>query len=158
MGTKSSVMLIKSNTNSYIREVYTQYRTLETEKIHTSSPLAVANFIKSMIGDECRECFCVLGVNNRNYVVNFHKVSIGTNCEAIVHPREVFISAILSGCNGIIITHNHPSGVIEPSKQDIDTTTRLSGAGKIIGIPLMDHIIIGFDNFGYYSMKEHDYI
>ena len=145
----------KKKYNSYIREVETKYRTLNTERIHVSSPHAVANFIRAEIGDLDRESFCVLGVNNKNYVVMFKVISVGTVTESIVHPREVFRDAITASCSGIIITHNHPSGVLEPSRQDITTTERLVGAGKIIGISVMDHIIVWFDNFGYHSMNEH---
>jgi len=83
-------------------------------------------------------------------------VSIGTITEAIVHPREVFRDAIKEAGSGIIVTHNHPSGNASPSKQDIDTTKRLVEAGKIVGIPLLDHIIL--TNSSYYSMKENGYM
>ena len=83
-------------------------------------------------------------------------VSIGTITEAIVHPREVFRDAIREGGSGIIVTHNHPSGNPSPSKQDIETTRRLIEAGKIVGIPLVDHIILTDSTF--YSMKENGYI
>lgn len=83
-------------------------------------------------------------------------ISIGTITEAIVHPREVFRDAIREGGSGIIVTHNHPSGILTPSRQDIETTRRLVEAGKIVGIPVVDHIIL--TNSSFYSMKENGYI
>lgn len=82
----------------------------------------------------------------------------GTVSESIVHPREVFGAAILGNCSGIIIAHNHPSGTLTPSRQDLETTMRPVDAGKIIGIPIIDHIIIGFNSANYYSLKEEGHI
>ena len=145
--------------NSFIREIEVKFKTLDTEKIHTSTPEAVARFIEDRIGNECREHFVILCINPKNMIVGYSLISIGTVSEAIIHPREVFIAAIMTKASGIIIAHNHPSGVIMPSAEDRTTTSRLCEAGKIIGIPLIDHIIVGFDNNGsYYSMKENGYI
>ena len=142
----------------FIREVHMTFKTLNTRRIHTSSPNAVAEFLISELGDKCSEHFVVLMVNNKNMIVKMDVISIGTVAEAIVHPREVFRSAVKPLASGIIIAHNHPSGVIAPSKQDIETTKRIYEAGKIMGIPLMDHIIVGFDTHEFYSMKENGYM
>jgi DNA repair protein RadC len=92
-------------------------------------------------------------------VVSYSVISVGTVSEAIVHPCEVFLSAVLTLASGVIVAHNHPSGNHLPSKQDIETTKRLAEAGRIMGIQLVDHIIIGFNNAGdFYSMKENGYI
>ncbi|PKL19580.1 MAG: DNA repair protein RadC [Spirochaetae bacterium HGW-Spirochaetae-5] len=149
---------IKKSSSLYVRELTTKYKTLNTERIHVSDPGKVANFIREQIGEENREHFSVLGINTKNVVVIYHNVSIGTVDQSIVHPREVFTAALLSGCSGIIVTHNHPSGIVAPSKQDIEVTRRISEAGKVMGIPLVDHIIVGFDNPEYYSMKENGYL
>lgn len=145
---------IKKSSSLYVRELKTKYKSLNTERIHINDPGKVSDFIREQIGEENREHFSILGINNKNMVVIYHNVSVGTATESIVHPREVFTAAILSGCSGIIITHNHPSGNLTPSKQDIEVTKRITEAGKVLGIPLIDHIIVGFDNPGYYSMKE----
>jgi DNA repair protein RadC len=150
--------ITKLSTSSYIREVKITYKTLKTKRIHVSSPNAVKNFLIELLGNECKENFAVLLVNNKNMLVKCDIISRGTVSEAIVHPREVFVSACRSLASGIIICHNHPSGVLNPSKQDIDTTRRLVECGKIMGIPLMDHIIVGFDTEEYYSMKENGYV
>jgi DNA repair protein RadC len=148
---------IRKSSVSYIREIQTTYRALDTERIKISSPASVVDFLQEMIGSASREIFVVLCVNNKNDIVNYYPVSIGTATEAVVHPREVFYTAVDSAASGIIVAHNHPSGTLEPSRQDIQTTERLKEAGKIMGIPLLDHIIVAFDN-GYYSMKEHGHV
>jgi len=81
-------------------------------------------------------------------------VSTGTLATASVHPRDVFQRAILANAAAIICVHNHPSGIPEPSKDDIFLTKRLNEAGKYIGIDVLDHVII-VDDVTYYSMKEH---
>jgi len=140
-----------AKTTKYIREIKTSFKSLKTETIHLSNPQAVYNFLKERIGNETKENFVMLGLNNNNMVVVYHVVSVGTITESIVHSREVFFPAISALCSGIIISHNHPSGVTYPSDQDVVTTKRLVESGKILGIPVLDHIIIGN---GYFSMKE----
>ena len=142
----------------FIREVVIKYKALSTRKIHTSSPRAVADFLIQELSEQCSEHFAVLMVNNKNMIVKMDIISKGTVSEALVHPREVFRSAVKPLASGIIIAHNHPSGNPYPSKQDIETTKRIHECGKIMGIPLLDHIIVGFDTAEYYSMKENGYI
>jgi len=127
-----------------------------TDLKHISSPNAVWNLLLPEIACLQKEEFRVLVVNNKNMLLKKSIVSIGTITEAIVHPREVFRDAIRESGSGIIVTHNHPSGNAAPSRQDIDTTKRLVEAGKIVGIPLLDHIIL--TNESYYSMKENGYM
>jgi DNA repair protein RadC len=81
-------------------------------------------------------------------------VTSGGLSSSIVHPREVFQRAILQGAAAIILCHNHPSGSTEPSQDDIKVTNKLVQAGKIVGIEVLDHIIIGDSSFR--SMKQHD--
>lgn len=145
---------IKRKSSLYVRELSTKYKALKTPVTQLNSPQTVADFLKDKIGNECKENFVVLGVNNKNEVMIFSKISTGTVSESIVHPREVFGAAILGNCSGIIISHNHPSGTLTPSRQDITTTKRLKEAGEIMGIPVIDHIIIGFNSDNYYSFKE----
>ena len=127
-----------------------------TDLKHISSPNAVWNLLLPEIACLQKEEFRVLVVNNKNMLLKKSIVSVGTITEAIVHPREVFRDAIKESGSGIIVTHNHPSGNAFPSRQDIDTTKRLVDAGKIVGIPLLDHIIL--TNSSYYSMKENGYM
>jgi DNA repair protein RadC len=95
-------------------------------------------------------------LNTKNSVISIKDISIGSLNSSIVHPREVFIEAIKNSSASIIICHNHPSGDPIPSKEDIDVTKRVYEAGKIIGIDLIDHIIIGDGK--YISMKERNII
>ena len=93
---------------------------------------------------------CCLDTKNEPNCINV--VSIGTLNSSLVHPREVFKASILSNSNSIILAHNHPSGSVNPSSEDIKVTKRICEAGDILGIKLLDHIIISDDN--YISIKE----
>ena len=157
---KKSITAIKKDTRSMIREVVIQFKPLDTERIKVDNPAKVSEFISEKIGNDARENFILLCIGNKNEVVSYSVISVGTITEAIVHPREVFIPAIMTKASGIIVAHNHPSGVNLPSRQDIETTKRLAEAGKVIGIPLVDHIIVGFNHpaGSFYSMKENGYI
>ena len=98
------------------------------------------------------EHFVSLHLNTKFEVIGLHEVSHGTLSASLVHPREVFNRAIKRSAASLIVVHNHPSGHIDPSREDINITKRLFEAGQLIGIPLIDHIIIGRDK--YYSFKE----
>lgn len=104
------------------------------------------------VGEEAQEVFGVLILNIKNKIVAMHEISRGTLNSSMVHPREVFKPAVLHNAAAIICFHNHPSGDPEPSKEDIKITNRLIEAGKIIGIEIFDHIIVGDDR--YVSLKE----
>ena len=79
----------------------------------------------------------------RHHVLAFPEISRGTLSTSLVHPREVFRPAVISGAASIIVVHNHPSGDPTPSKEDEVVTRRLARAGEILGIPLIDHLVIG---------------
>lgn len=104
------------------------------------------------VEEEAQEVFGILILNTKNKIVAVHEVSRGTLNSSLVCPREVFKPAVLHNAAAIICFHNHPSGDPEPSKEDIKTTNRLVEAGKIMGIKIFDHIIVGDD--GYISLKE----
>lgn len=99
-----------------------------------------------------REHFVCLHLTARRTLLSMEVVSIGTVSETFVHPREVFKGAILANAESIIVAHNHPSGDPGPSRDDLSVTRRLLDAGRLIGIELVDHVIIGAD--GYVSLKE----
>jgi DNA repair protein RadC len=126
------------------------------ELTHISSPESVWLAVLPETAGLQKEEFRVLVLNSKNRILKKSVISVGTVSETIVHPREVFRDAIREGGSGIIITHNHPSGTLVPSKEDIATTERIAESGRIIGIPLLDHVIVT-DN-AYYSMKEGGYI
>jgi len=118
------------------------------------SPTEVYQAAKQLLAlhEEPEEHFCILCLNTKNKIVGVHTISIGSLNASIVHPREVFKAAMLNNASGIICLHNHPSGDPEPSRDDLEITRRLVEAGKIIGIEVLDHVIIGEQN--YLSMKE----
>lgn len=98
-----------------------------------------------------REHFDVIHLNARGVPVAIESVSVGTLSASLVHPREVFKAAIVSGAAAIIACHNHPSGDLEPSPEDVAATKRLARVGALVGIPLSDHLI--FAGGGYLSLK-----
>ncbi len=101
-----------------------------------------------------REQFVILHLNNRYALLKEEVVSVGIVDETVIHPRELFKAAIKESTSKIIIAHNHPSGDPLPSVNDKRTTKTLVEAGKIVGIPVIDHIIIAKN--GYYSFREHN--
>ena len=118
---------------------------------HISSPCDLIPFVNhyTMSG---KEHFLAVTLNGGHNIIQIHVVSIGTTNSAVVHPRDVFYEAIKENASAIIVCHNHPSGQVEPSEEDIDCTEKLLEASKIIGIPLLDHLIL--DCKGYYSFME----
>jgi DNA repair protein RadC len=117
------------------------------------SPQDGANVTSMFIGDEDREVFFVMCLNTKNQVVAVHRCHVGALNASLVTPREVFKSAILNNSASIIVSHQHPSGDVNPSREDIDVTKRLVECGRILGIEVLDHLIVN-DKAEYYSMKE----
>jgi DNA repair protein RadC len=106
----------------------------------------------SYIADKKQEYFLCISLNGANEVIGNRVVTVGLLNTNLVHPREVFVDAISDRAASVILTHNHPSGVLKPSPDDIAATRQLVDAGKILGIPVLDHIII--TKKGYLSLKE----
>jgi len=96
----------------------------------------------------------VVCLNGKNRVLAITTVFVGTLDTSLVHPREVFKEALRRTAKSIILVHNHPSGLPEPSKEDIEITKRIAQAGKVIGIEMLDHIIIGDGEFISLNEKE----
>lgn len=122
------------------------------EKITIKSPKDAADYVMVRLRDEMREHFLAMLLDTRHHVLALPVISVGNLNASVVHPREVFKQAILASAASVILLHNHPSGDPEPSREDIKVTANMMQAGQIIGIPVLDHIIIG-DN-RYISMKE----
>ena len=118
-----------------------------------NSPSVVYEVLKEYLDGADREKFVLLTLNVKNNITSITTVSVGSLSEATVHPREVFKTAILLNSASIIICHNHPSGDSTPSKADINITTRIKKKKKILGIELLDHIIIGDDNYCSFKAK-----
>jgi DNA repair protein RadC len=110
-------------------------------------------FRKAIPDNEGREHFLSFPLNTRNVPLGAYIVSVGTvNC-SIVHPREVFRVAVIENAASVIIAHNHPSGDPTPSEEDLAITRRLQEAGRLLGIEVLDHVIIGRMG-SFVSMKE----
>jgi DNA repair protein RadC len=102
-----------------------------------------------------REAFCIALLNTRHKVLVFHVVSVGNANHSIVHPREVFRPAIAVGAHAMIVAHHHPSGDATPSHEDRRITDRLTEAGELLGIAVLDHLVIGAERF--FSFSEGSY-
>lgn len=99
-----------------------------------------------------QEYFLSLYLDGANHLVDTKVISIGTLNQSLVHPREVFAYAVEKRCASIIVAHNHPSGILKPSSEDLSITQRLKESGIILGIELLDHLI--FTRDGFVSLKE----
>ena len=124
------------------------------EKIHLSCPQDVADFLMPRLRYAAKEQFVVILLNNKNKVIGTEVVSEGSLSSSIVHPREVYAPAILHHAAAIMVAHNHPSGDPNPSTEDTEVTRMLARSGKVLGIPMIDHVIIGDGN--YYSFLENE--
>ena len=102
---------------------------------------------ENLYADADRELFHVLMLDSKNTLIGATLISQGSLSSSVVHPREVFKAAILANSAAVILLHNHPSGCPEPSLEDRNCTSRLSEAGKILGIRVLDHIVIGQEVF-----------
>ena len=125
-----------------IREVAIRYvgaRRRVSEKI--SSPAEAARYFRRRIHDDAREHFVALYLDGRHRAIADAIISIGTATASLVHPREVFQPAIGLGACALLIGHNHPSGDPTPSAEDLEVTRRLADAGRILGVPVLDHIV-----------------
>ena len=130
-----------------VREGSTKY-----ENIKIETPFDAYVLLKNFLEDSDREKLLVVCLDTKNQPINICTVSVGTLNSSLVHPREVFKTAILSNSNQIMLAHNHPSGISAPSNEDKAMTSRIKDAGVILGIELIDHIIIGSNE--YFSFKE----
>lgn len=105
---------------------------------------------------ETKEHFIAIHLDTKNRIICVDTISIGSLTSSLVHPREVFKSVLLSSAASIALVHNHPSGTPEPSTDDINITKKLKEAGSFMGIPFIDHVIIG--NGSYLFLLEKGYL
>lgn len=127
------------------RRIQSQVRWLYDVKI--TSPKDVADIYIPILRDELKENFYILCLSSSNKIMRAEKISMGSLNASLVHPREIFKVAIENSSASIICIHNHPSGNPEPSNEDIAITKKLVEAGKLLDIPLFDHIIIAGNNY-----------
>ena len=111
---------------------------------------------EQLYSDADREQFHVLFLDSKNQLIGVNLVSQGSLASATVHPREVFKAAILANSAAIILTHNHPSGDPTPSREDHECTKRLCECGKLLGIKVLDHIVVG--QLSHYSFADAGFI
>ncbi|MCP3030457.1 DNA repair protein RadC [Halobacillus sp. A1] len=126
------------------------------ERYVIRSPEDGADFVMEEMRDLKQEHFICLFLNTKNQVIHRQTIFIGSLNASIVHPREVFKEAVKRSAASIICAHNHPSGDPTPSQEDIQVTRRLNECGKMIGIELLDHLVIGDRTF--ISLKEKGYL
>lgn len=129
-----------------------QDRVIGNESVNTQDK--AVEYIIREFADLDREVFMILNLDSALRPINLNVVSMGTLNEAMVHPREVFKASILSNANSVICIHNHPGGDVTPSDPDIAVTNRLTECGKILGIEVADHLIIGGRDGTYFSFQE----
>ena len=136
-------------------------RLIKEETIYTTestynftSPDQIGRAMNALTEDLDKEHLYILHLNTKNTLQSINLLSVGTINSGLVCPREVFKSALLANATSIIIAHNHPSGDPTPSKEDILTTKRLLEAGRLLGINVLDHVIVG--NGDYYSIREEE--
>lgn len=126
------------------------------EKFSIESPESIADIFMEEMRYKNKEIVKLLMLDTKNNIITDVLISEGSLNASIVHPREVFLEAIKRSANRIVLVHNHPSGDPMPSNEDIKITKRIYEAGKILGIDLLDHIIIGDGK--YCSLREMQYI
>lgn len=123
------------------------------DRIKVTSPDVLANIVMDDMRFLFKEHFKIALLDTKNQILGIEGISIGTLNASIVHPRDVFKIAIKRNCNSIILIHNHPSGDVEPSNEDINITRRLMDAGNLLGISILDHLIIGDNKFLSFKQK-----
>ncbi|RYG74826.1 JAB domain-containing protein [Lentibacillus lipolyticus] len=128
----------------------------QSERYVVRSPEDGADYVMEEMRSLNQEHFVVLFLNTKNQIIHRQTIFIGSLNASIVHPREVFREAVKRSAASIICAHNHPSGDPAPSQEDVHVTRRLAESGKMIGIELLDHLVIGDRKF--VSLKEKGYL
>ncbi len=123
-------------------------------EIKVDTPEDAIRLVGRELCDMDREVICVINLKADNTPINCHFASVGALDYAMVHPRELLKSGILSNASRMILAHNHPSGNLLPSGTDVRMTDRIQQVCGLVGIPLLDHVIVGGDNSMYFSFRE----
>lgn len=146
---------INSIPNAVYESIKSQYGIPKTIRITCKEDILQHKKVAELSKKQ-QENFCIITLNGASEIIRFHTITIGLLNHSLVHPREVFRIAIKENAHAIICLHNHPSGNLEPSSQDIQVTGQLKEAGDIIGISVLDHIIVA--KSGIASMRECGYL
>ena len=132
-------------------------RMVEQPPLYSNEPMnnpdVAIRVMNEFLSQMDRELFCIVNLQADLTPINMNIVSVGSLNEALINPREIFKSAILSNAHSMMLIHNHPSGNLTPSTSDIQTTARMQELGELMGISLVDHIITGRDG-NYYSFRD----
>lgn len=128
------------------------YYTSLKDKVKLNNSSLIFNYFKNLFINETQENFYALYLNTKMELISYKLLFKGTINTSVVHPREIFRHAFLESAYSVIVIHNHPSNNTTPSNEDTELTNKLFEIGNIMSIPLLDHIIIGKDN--YYSFYE----
>ena len=121
-------------------------------KLYLSGPDDVAELLLQEMSGLDREHFRAILLDTKNRILGLRTISIGSLNSSVVHAREVFKAAVSESAQAIVLVHNHPSGLPEPSREDLAVTDRLVEAGRILGIEILDHVVLGTQ--GFVSLKE----
>lgn len=148
-GVGKKTMMVMEAINEYARR---KYERVDKRVIIIHGPEDAYEYAKNKLQYEQKEHFCVILLNTKNHIIGFREVSVDILSASVVHPREVMLEAVKAHAASIILVHNHPSGDPTPSREDVNITDQLCKAGKVIDIPVLDHIIIGHNRF--ISLKE----
>ena len=124
----------------------------DSERAVVTNPFAAAALIEAHLSGVDREYFGLLLLDTKNRVIGINTVSVGDLCSTLVHPREAFKPAVLANAASVLLFHNHPSGNLDPSPEDIAVTNRLCDAGRIMGIDVVDHVVLG-DKGNFVSLR-----
>jgi DNA repair protein RadC len=130
---------------SVVRERTDRYECLDNS-------LSVCEIARQLLSDAPTERFLMFMLNAKNRVLGFVEVSVGSLNAFVIHPRDAYRAAVIMGASAVVVAHNHPSGDPAPSREDRESTKRLALAGKILGIRLLDHVVVGED--GHYSFAD----
>jgi UPF0758 protein TTE0897 len=145
-------MIDEDNKNILVKEKSGYYPEVDFDRL--DNPTKISYMMKSVFHADnlAEEYVWILALNIKNKLIGVFELSHGTSNSSLIGMREIFVKLCLCGASSFIIVHNHPSGDTEPSEQDVQTTKRINKAGNLMGIPLVDHIIVGTENS--YSLRE----
>jgi DNA repair protein RadC len=135
-------------------EIARRFLTTERQRpvVYLSGPEDVADLLLREMASLDREHFRAILLNTKNRILGVRTIAIGSLNASVVHAREVFKAAVAESAQAVVLVHNHPSGIPDPSEEDIVVTERLAEAGRILGIEVLDHIILGRN--GFVSLRE----
>ena len=142
-------------TTTFVREAIVKYRGRKVPvEQRIATPAAAVSLARRVVHDESREHFTALYLDSRHGPIAHSIVSVGTATASLVHPREVFQTAVLTGACALLVLHNHPSGDVTPSAEDRAVTQRLADAGQTLGIRLLDSIVWAHGDALFTSFRE----